>query len=130
MFGGPTTNPWAVNWRLTQRSKAGGWIVQHMIIRRAARPDVEYWEAWHVSGNSNITDLAYYSLTPFDDRFRIQQGAGEMFSSARFYEGLSLPDSFKVRSDSPAGILRMTSQNPRLSIKTATAPNRRYWVIR
>ena len=56
-------------------------------------------------------------------------GAGsQIFASARFYEGLTLPSSFTVQPQGfPAGILRATTSDPGLSTGDATAPVVRTW---
>jgi hypothetical protein len=56
-------------------------------------------------------------------------GAGShIHASARFYEGLTLPSSFKVQpAGFPAGILKATTANPNLSTQHATAANVRWW---
>ena len=48
--------------------------------------------------------------------------------SARFYEGLTLPPSFTPNNAATAaGVLPATANDPRLSLKNATAPVKRDW---
>jgi len=48
-------------------------------------------------------------------------------TSARFYEGLTLPDLFMPNSIRQAGILPATETNPNLPINDATDPVIRIW---
>lgn len=125
--GGPRTDPWNIRWKLTRKTKAGGWIVQHIQADFKGQGRYNYWEAWRVPPNSQFTKL-HLQHFQYDDEFAGPAGS-TIHATARFYEGLHLPRAF-VRQPSgfPAGILRATKVNPHLPTNHATARDVRTWV--
>jgi len=77
-----------------------------------------YWEAWHVSKGSKYTD--FLNSSPWDDGMRGSHGT-TVEASARFYEGLELPNTFKLGNVPEADYLKSTYTDPRLSTDNATA---------
>jgi RHS repeat-associated protein len=126
--GGQGTT-WEIQWSLTHDTKIGGWIVQHFVADFAGVGHYDYWEAWPVPANSHVPSIhgTDASGASYSDAFA--GGAGShAHASARFYEGLTLPGSFKVQpAGFPAGILRATTKDPHLPTQNATAPNVRWW---
>ena len=129
---------WAIRWSLTHNSPRGGWIVQHVRMHVAAvafghglgvlpGADYDYWEARRVNPGSHLT-------AQYNDNFKGTSGT-TFDAQARFYEGLSLPESFVVANTSnnpkiaPANNLRATATNPHLSTANATAVNHRWFVV-
>lgn len=125
---GEVIEPWATKWRLSPMSKVGGFIVQYVAVSAQVKDcnDKEVkidtsgwplWEAWRVLRFSDET-------TPgkIDDEFQISRG-GEctkgkiaIMGIAEFYEGLRvLPQEFKVRANSRAGLLPSTQNMPGIS---------------
>jgi hypothetical protein len=120
---------WEVDLSLTHNTTTGGWIVQHIVADFAGAGHYDYWEAWPVSANAHVPSIHGIDATghSYSDMFAGNQGS-HIHASARFYEGLHLPGSFKVQpAGFPAGILRATTRNPNLPIQNATAPNVRWW---
>jgi RHS repeat-associated protein len=117
---------WVVQWQLTEPSKSGGYIIQNVTLTDAnGTVLVTYWEAWKVPAKSEFTTFAPHD--PFDDEFKTPSGVTET-GTARFYEGLPLPDSFKENnSATKAGMLPSTADDPHLSTNNATAPVTRTW---
>ena len=120
----PSKNPWIIRWGLMHNSPNGGIIVQHVVADFKGLGEYNFWEAWHVNPNSRFTTgLGIYG---YDDMFEAPPGS-HVTTSARFYEGLQLPSSFKGDSVGPAGNLEATTINPRLPTAGATAANVRSW---
>jgi hypothetical protein len=129
---------WKVQFKLSEKSKAGGYIVQHFTVKydvygcgdcenKIEHPkkftEVDYWEAWQVNPNSLWTK--YGDMGIEDDNIS-HPGAGDktkgkvtMRGEAKFYEGLDLPADFKVRKGVPAGTLPSTTKDPKLTGGTA-----------
>lgn len=120
---------WEIQWSLTHDTKIGGWIVQHFVADFAGAGHYEYWEAWPVPANSHVPSIHGIDASGASYSDAFAGGAGShAHASARFYEGLTLPSSFKVQpAGFPAGILRATTTNPNLPTQNATAPNIRWW---
>ena len=127
VLGGQGTSPWEIRWGLIQKSKSGGWIVQHIVADYMGVGHYNYWEAWQVPPCSRFTTF-HVAGFPYDDMFRGPLGS-HIHASARFYEGLALPAAFTVHpAPFPAGILLATTVNPNLPTDNATAPNVRWWM--
>jgi RHS repeat-associated protein len=131
--GGPYSSDWYAQWLLSQPSPNGGWIVQH--VRAFFTNDdgtgkngkyTEYWEGFQIPKGGQYVYPHTWTRLSSDDRF-----AGNYHSvikaDARFYEGLTLPNSFVAGSVPWARDLRATYTNPHLSTKRATAPVFRTW---
>jgi hypothetical protein len=126
-------------WKLSQKSKNGGNIVQEVTFRDSGGNTVlHYWEAFEVAKGSKKTiyqnhdpaeDGKYFS---FDDELRGHPG-DTVTTTARFYEGLStqalgsLPNPFVPGLVPAAGPLPSTYGDPNLSTGNATAPVNRTW---
>jgi RHS repeat-associated protein len=126
--GGQGTT-WEIQWSLTHNTTTGGWIVQHIVADFSGAGHYDYWEAWPVSANSHVSSLHGTDANgaSYSDMFAGGSGS-HIHASARFYEGLTPPSSFKVQpAGFPAGILKATTTNPNLSTQSATAPNVRWW---
>ena len=127
--GGQHANPWEIQWSLTHNTKKGGWIVQHIVADFKGAGHYDYWEAWPVAPYSHVPSVQGVDANgkSYSDMFAGAAGS-HIHASARFYEGLTLPASFKVQpAGFPAGILRTTPSNPNLPTQNATAPNVRWW---
>lgn len=120
---------WATR-RLSNKSKSGGWIIQHVTATTPFGMQIhhaDYWEAWQVPAGSRITSYAVTGDIN-DDTFTATGGT-RVRGEARFYEGLKLPSLFQP--DNPAtpaaGFLPATPVNPNLSTDNATEPVDRTW---
>jgi hypothetical protein len=124
--GSVESDPWSIRWGLTHNSKAGGWIVQHIQSYVPSLNEAfDYWEAWRVPAKSRFTVL--HGDVPYDDMFSGPSGT-HVAASARFYEGLTLPDSFTpFNRSTAAGWLPATTVNPLLPTGKATPPDNRVW---
>lgn len=128
---------WLIQWKLSEASKAGGWIVQKVNFTGNIEDDKgkklktgwekhsPYWEAWKVNKNQKVTEYAENG-DPDDDTYANPgygantKGTTTIKGDAKFYEGLTLPSSFKVIPGHPAGILLTTKSDPNLSGGTPT----------
>jgi hypothetical protein len=129
--GGQGQNPWEIKWSLTHNTKKGGYIVQHIVADFGDAGHFDYYEAWPVAPKSHTPSIEGVDANgnAYSDMFSGPDGS-HIHGSARFYEGLNLPDSFTVHPPGfPAGILRSTTTNPNLPTDNATAPNVRWWGI-
>jgi RHS repeat-associated protein len=119
-----------VDWKLSNPSKDGGWVVQHVAgdwnKNSTNVGHWDYWEAWYISPGKEMTQ--YHVHAGFDDSFSGGFGT-RIHAEARFYEGLKLPSAFRVNSVAPAGDLRavLNSHAPALSTTNATSPFVRDW---
>ena len=133
---GPTGLPrggfhWVVQWKLSNPSKAGGWIIQGVNVNSDVKgpkgklptgfdPHVPYWEAWKVNPGQSITTYAEGGDLE-DDTFanpsfaEDSEGTLTEAGNAVFYEGKDLPSSFAVVPKHPAGILPVAKAAPSLS---------------
>jgi len=116
---GPTQGPdgqanWRIKWRLDAPSEEGGWVVQEMtvdIVAAGGERHEHYWEAWPVPAGA---DRAYGSDTWGIDGRRYSSGAATWTGTARFHEGLTLPNSFSRGAVTAAGSAWATRTNPNL----------------
>jgi hypothetical protein len=132
----PSSKRWDINWVLDKKTSKGGWIVQEITVTTefGGTHTRHYWEAWEVKCGSNRpvrTEAGY------DDRFYVDYSKSHVQNDvtykavARFYEGLTLPDSFKINNTATgAGDLPATTINPNLPIDNATDPVERTWTAR
>jgi hypothetical protein len=129
---------WTVQWLLDKPSPGGGWVVQRVDAARdvkdcngdVATPATSggwnpaawcpYWEAWQINAGKKVTTYAEHADLD-DDKYsqgtlRVNtKGSLAIKGSAEFYEGLALPDTFKVSNTAPAWILPSTTQAPTLA---------------
>jgi RHS repeat-associated protein len=126
---------WEIQWKLSQNSPGGGYIVQDVLVvaarfDAAGNPtfnvDLRFWEAWRVEPGSDRTSSANSGFR-YDDTFiftgsRAASGSTSWTTSARFYEGLELPPSFVRLGVKEAGVLPATKINPNLPLTDATPP--------
>jgi hypothetical protein len=132
--GGQGQNRWEIQWSLTHNTKAGGWIVQHIVAdyegAGAGAGHYDYYEAWPVAPDSHTPSIQGVdgNGSLYSDMFARAAGS-HIHASASFYEGLALPAAFKVQAEGfPAGILRATTVNQNLPMQNATSPNVRWWM--
>jgi hypothetical protein len=111
-------------WNLSKKSKSGGQIVQEITTTdKSGKQTDHYWEAWPVDKGKQSTryvDKGLYS--DYDDAFSNNAPGTTVKASARYYDGLTLPDTFKVGGDPSSGILYSTTEDPHLSAEHATDP--------
>ena len=127
--GGQGSATWFVQWKLSEKSQKGGWIVQQITLTDSTGKQVmTYWEAWQVEAGKQSTIYQDMGIQQ-DDIFSTGIFPHWTVSaSARFYEGLGLPDTFiKDNRNTTAGDLRSTTIDPRLSTNGATDPVDRTW---
>jgi hypothetical protein len=127
IHGGPHSETWVVQWQLSKESKKGGQIVQTVVYLDASGKQIRkpIWEAWEVKPNSRFT---IYYPDPEDDTFGGFPSGTRIQAEARFYEGLTLPSSFKANNpETLAHILPSTTVDPNLPTANATAPVDRVW---
>jgi RHS repeat-associated protein len=128
--GGEDQNPWVVAWQLSEPSTAGGFVVQEVRVDlmvygpdgRGNAMSYHYWEAWRVAPGMASSRPAY-------DTFQIPANTvARAYTIAKFYEGLQLPSSFtRLNSQTLAGMLKATPNNPNFSQSNATGPITRNW---
>lgn len=119
----------SIKWKLDLPSEKGGYIVQEVMLFASYKiSDKHWWEAFPVGAGADYVTAPTRKGSPFDDVFRFlrptDQDHGYVIwrASARFYEGLTLPSSFKVGGSVHAGDLRSTTQDPHLPTQNATMP--------
>lgn len=120
-----------ITWTLRYASKNGGYIVQRVDLSGSAELGIEsenqpYFEAWPVPAASRNTTIVTNGYSNYDDVFHFggRSGHGHISwkTSARFYEGLTLPKTFVKRGVIYAGDLLSTNIDPKLSTRNATPP--------
>jgi hypothetical protein len=119
-----------VKWHLKHKSKSGGQIVQEITTTDpSGHQTSHYWEAWPVNkGSKNTAYIDEKAYKGFDDMFRDPPGT-TVKATARYYDGLTLPDSFSAHArGTTAGDLPATATDPQLPTNNATAPVERTWV--
>lgn len=124
---------WAVKWNLDKPTTKGGYVVQMVAswvnvkdckgkpvrvqdrVRSYNPKNYPFWESWKIGKNQTGTGKSR------DDSYTWLQGVGvgtkgfiQVRGYATFYEGLTLPSSFKVVPNSPAQLAPMTRTNPNL----------------
>ncbi len=122
---------WTVQWKLSNPSPAGGWVIQRVNVSGTVTGSggnvatgwesyVPYWEAWKINAGKTITTYAEGGDV-MDDTFSNPgysadtKGNLTEAGTAVFYEGQALPSSFSVRTGHPAGILPVATADPGLS---------------
>jgi RHS repeat-associated protein len=118
-------------WQLTDKSKSGGYVVQEITATdKDGNQTAHFWEAWPVDkGSQNTSYIDHKVYDGYDDAFTNPAGT-VVKASARYYDGLTLPDSFKegVKGGVPdSGNLKSTATDPHLSTTNATDPVNRTW---
>lgn len=119
---------WKVDFQLYFRSRAAGYVVQHINIRERmtfcedpqfAQPSVdkhiEFWEAWPVDAGARIPHDRAAATRDFDDAFsfgfsledfgisRRGRARLDVRATVRFCEGVTLPNTFRVGAVASAG---------------------------
>ncbi len=122
---------WNITWQLGEPSPSGGYVVQEILLTARSSNNLggngtaHYWEAWRIMAGATQTPSIAAGISQWDDSFSVgaQTGSGSITwkSSARFYEGLILPSTFKPGQPF-AGPLPSTTIDPHLSTTHATAP--------
>lgn len=114
--GGPDRLPWRGTWRVNDRRHRGGWIIQHVVISGPGA--AEFWEAWEVDANQPTAEplaRAAPGGQPFNDSFNVGP-TSRITASARFYEGLDLPNYFRRGTAAAAGPhLYSTTRDPNIA---------------
>ncbi len=121
---------WPVVFILTMNSPKGGIIIQHVVIERmipGQKPyKKEYWEAWVIKPNTHEVEtiLNYTDKFWVEDEAKIKDGTAKYMikGDAIFYEGMTMPASFKPRNVTEAGTLPSTATDPKIDPKLGTAP--------
>jgi hypothetical protein len=124
---------WTVQWTLDKPTTVGGWVIQKVEIDRdvkkcddTAAPVVgldpawyPLWEAWRIRKDQKVTTYAEGGDREDDGYGSAGQpgtkGSLKVRGRAEFYEGLTLPSSFRVSNRAPAWILPSTTTAPRLT---------------
>lgn len=127
---------WVVQWELDKKTTKGGWVVQKVELPynvkdcgdKAVDPTkagglqpswYPLWEAWPIHKDQQVTTYAeggdveddtYATNSPGSNT----KGAVTLKGTAEFYDGLTLPSSFKVTNKAPAWILPATNSAPTL----------------
>jgi hypothetical protein len=140
--GGPTASDcggykWVVQYELDKKTTKGGWVVQKVELpydvkdcsdkavdptkvggpQPSAHP---YWEAWQINKDQKVTTYAEGGDVE-DDTFATAgpgnntKGNTTQKGTAEFYDGLTLPSSFKATNKAPSWILPATTAAPTLS---------------
>lgn len=124
---------WAIKWKLDKPTTKGGYVVQMVAnwvnvkdckgrpfrvqdrVKSYNPKNYPFWEAWKIGKNQTGTGKSR------DDAYTWLQGVGkgtkgfmQVRGYATYYDGLTLPGSFKVNLNSPAHLAPMTTTNPNL----------------
>ena len=132
---------WIVQWELDRKTTKGGWVVQEVQASRNVKdcagrikgPDktpgklldpsqYPVWEAWEIHKDQKVTTDAERG-DPKDDTFAARgapgtKGVGEglkIKGRAEYYDGLTLPDTFKATYKPPTRDLPVTRSAPKLA---------------
>ena len=127
---------WIIQWVLDKPSPKGGWVVQKVrnshdikdcdgkALDASKLPFqlswYPFWEAWPINKDQKVTTYAEKGDKE-DDTFSSggtgdgTKGTRTITGDAEFYEGLTLPDTFKVTDKAPTFILPTTKSAPTLS---------------
>lgn len=122
-----------IDWELSEPSKNGGYVVQHVtreiqVIDEAgtivSESSLEYWEAWDVGPDSKVT--AFHGQGGADDTFEFKggppgtHGTWTISGSARYYDGLNLPNTFQPQNVPQARISLSTNSDPHIPLSGAS----------
>lgn len=127
---------WVIQWELDKKTTKGGWVVQKVELpynvkdcsnkafdpRKGGLQPGWYpvWEAWQIHKDQQVTTYAekgdvkddtYGTPGPGSDT----KGSVTVKGTAEFYDGLTLPSSFKVTNKAPGYILPTTTSASTLS---------------
>jgi hypothetical protein len=127
---------WVIQWMLDKPTTKGGWVVQkiqntHSIktcddaaLDASKLPFKDswypFWEAWQIHKDQKVTTYAEGG-DKLDDKFSSggtgdgTKGTRTITGEAEFYDGLTLPDTFKVTDKAPTFILPTTKAAPALT---------------
>jgi hypothetical protein len=127
--GSAKSPSWSRRWHLTHPSHEGGYIVEEVTrtftgIQSAGAAIIStrdrYWTAWKVPpGSTDISD-AVDSFAPGAEG--VGTGVHTVCATARFYEGLILPEQFSAGQSPYAGSLLSSTIAPDLGTSHATLP--------
>jgi len=127
--GGPKSTSWNRRWHLSHPSHMGGYIIEEVTRTFTGIPSAgsaitstkkRYWIAWKVPPESSGTADA---LDSFIGSARgTAKGVDTVYATARFYEGLNLPEQFSVGQSLDAGSLLSSTSPPNLRTNHATLP--------
>ena len=126
--GGPTSQPWDINFVLSRASVQGGFVVQHITAWDiSGTQSKNFWEAWRVDAGSSVLEGHEYGA---DDTWGPGWPVGSMIiGEARFYEGIGLGISFSIGGAPNGGVLLGTTVDPHLpTYKATNAVTRIMWV--
>jgi len=136
---------WVVQWELDKKTTKGGWVVQKVElpydVKDCSDKPVDpkkvgglqpswypVWEAWPINKDQRVTTYAEGGDVE-DDTYGTPgtgdntKGTATVKGTAEFYDGLTLPSSFKVTNKAPTWILPATSSAPTLSGGTGSIPH-------
>ena len=123
---------WGVQWSINNASTlTNGWVVQKVDEKRGIkycngknkknpswyRPS-PFWEAWQVRGGRvyvGRTKSLHNADTFSENSHANTKGTIKILGTAEYYDGLTLPTSFKVTNKAPAMSLPMTRSKQTLS---------------
>jgi hypothetical protein len=127
--GDPESSHWRLKWHLAQPSREGGYIVEETTRTFIGIPSAgsatistkeRYWRALKVPAQSSeATDAMKF----YEKGVPGTGGGTETINAtARFYEGLVLPQEFSVGRSSNAGSVPSSTIDPNLGTNHATLP--------
>jgi hypothetical protein len=127
---------WVIQWELDSKTTKGGWVVQKVELDHDVKtcddkptdPGKQgglnpawypVWEAWPIHKDQTVTTYAEggdvdddtYGQKPMKDT----KGSVGVRGTPEFYDGLTLPSSFKVTNKAPTWILPATNSAPTLT---------------
>ncbi|HEY2652201.1 MAG TPA: DUF4157 domain-containing protein, partial [Solirubrobacteraceae bacterium] len=124
---------WKVNFNLPTKSPAGGYFVQDIGMHidgdqcsdetavAGCDGNVNFWEAWHVAAGGTQDEKVAAGTETFTDDYGWEtcgkgtKGAFTVIGWVKFFEGLTLPASFKVNNPTTlARELPSTDEDPDL----------------
>ena len=103
---------WTIRWELSKPSPNGGIIIQHVTMTYTGFTH-QYWEAWNVPQGSQYTDWIA-DVPNTDDQWTVSIADGfiSQSGSASYYDGVSMPPTFKAGNVPNAGDLPSTYEDP------------------
>jgi hypothetical protein len=127
---------WVIQWELDETTTTGGWVVQKVELDHSVKSKDDkpvdpgkaggldpgwypVWEAWQINKDQKVTTYAEtgdveddtYGSGPLKDT----KGSLTVRGTPEFYDGLTLPSSFKVTNKAPTWILPATKGAPALA---------------
>jgi hypothetical protein len=137
---------WSVQWELDKKTTKGGWVVQKVELLYDVKDcndepvDPEkvgglqpswfpLWEAWRIDKDQQVTpEIAEEGRFQDDNYFAQGLGRGTrgpltVKGTVEFYDGLTLPSSFKTVNEQPSVDMPTTKSDPMLSGGTGAIPH-------